>query len=63
MNAENKNIMVFVEQNGGNIADVSLELVCEASRLADRLGGNGHGRGHGPRHAGGPGIPRPVRLP
>jgi electron transfer flavoprotein alpha subunit len=33
-------IMVFVEQNGGRIADVSLELVCEAGRLAGRLGGD-----------------------
>ena len=29
-----KTVMVFVEQNDGRIADASLELVCEASRLA-----------------------------
>ena len=34
-----KNVMVFIEQNGGKIADVSLELICEASKLARQLGG------------------------
>lgn len=47
----NKTVMVFIEQNDGRIADVSLELVCEASRLAAQLGGTvtaaaiGHGLG------------------
>jgi electron transfer flavoprotein alpha subunit len=31
--------MVFVEQIDGRIADVSLELICKARELADRLGG------------------------
>ncbi len=44
-----KTVMVFIEQNDGRIADVSLELVCEASQLASQLGGTvtaaaiGHG--------------------
>ncbi len=48
MDTENT-VMVFVEHNDGRIADVSLELVCEASRLAAQLGGTvtaaaiGHG--------------------
>jgi len=33
-----KQVMVFVEQIDGRIADVSLELVCEARRLARELG-------------------------
>ncbi len=33
-----KQVMVFVEQIDGRIADVSLELVCEARRLAHQLG-------------------------
>jgi electron transfer flavoprotein alpha subunit len=33
-----KNIMVFIEQEGGKIADVSKELICMASKLADQLG-------------------------
>lgn len=37
MTAENS-IMVFIEQRDGQIADVSLELVCEAKRLAGDLG-------------------------
>lgn len=32
-----KNVMVFVEMNDGRVADVSLELICEAGRLAKRL--------------------------
>jgi electron transfer flavoprotein alpha subunit len=32
------NVMVFIEVNGGRIADVSRELVCEASKLAAELG-------------------------
>jgi electron transfer flavoprotein alpha subunit len=32
------NVMVFIEFDGDRIADVSLELICEAKRLADRLG-------------------------
>jgi electron transfer flavoprotein alpha subunit len=41
--------MVFVEQDGGKIADVSLELICEATKLAGKLGSSvtaaamGHG--------------------
>jgi electron transfer flavoprotein alpha subunit len=31
-------VMVFIEFDGNRIADVSLELVCEAKRLADQLG-------------------------
>jgi len=37
MTAENS-IMVFIEQRDGVIADVSLELVCEAKRLTHDLG-------------------------
>ena len=33
-----KQIMVFVEQIDGQIAEVSLELICEARRLAEQLG-------------------------
>lgn len=33
-----KQVMVFVEQIDGRIADVSLELICEARRLAQELG-------------------------
>ncbi len=36
MSAE-KSVMVFIEVNNKKIADVSLELVCEAKRLADIL--------------------------
>lgn len=32
------NVWVFVEQHEGTIADVSMELVCKARELADRLG-------------------------
>ena len=32
------NVWVFIEQEGGKIADVSLELVCKARELANRLG-------------------------
>lgn len=32
------NVWVFIEQDGGKIADVSLELVCKAKELADELG-------------------------
>jgi electron transfer flavoprotein alpha subunit len=32
-----RNVMVFIELNDGKIADVSLELVCEAGRLARKL--------------------------
>ena len=32
------NIMVFIQQDGGKIVDVSLELVCKASDLAKELG-------------------------
>ena len=31
------NVWIFIEQEGGKIADVSLELVCKARELADRL--------------------------
>ncbi len=33
-----KQVMVFIEQIDGRIADVSLELICEARRLAQQLG-------------------------
>ncbi|MBI9099799.1 MAG: electron transfer flavoprotein subunit alpha/FixB family protein [Spirochaetaceae bacterium] len=33
-----KSIMVFIEQNEGNIANVSLELISKASALAEQLG-------------------------
>ena len=36
MSGENS-VMVFIEFNGDRIADVSLELVCEAGRLAEKL--------------------------
>ncbi len=36
--AEQNNVMVFIEQNDKKIANVSLELVSEACRLAERLG-------------------------
>ena len=32
------NVWVFIEQEGGKIADVSLELVCKGRELADQLG-------------------------
>ena len=46
-----KNVMVFVELNDGRVADVSLELICEAGRLAQRLGVEVEGVavGHGAR--------------
>ncbi|MBW1815397.1 MAG: electron transfer flavoprotein subunit alpha/FixB family protein [Deltaproteobacteria bacterium] len=37
MTVENS-IMVFIEQRDGEVADVSLELICEAKRLAKSLG-------------------------
>jgi len=33
-----KQVMVFVEQTDGQVAEVSLELICEARRLAQQLG-------------------------
>ena len=36
--SENKNIWVFIEQDEGKLADVSLELVAKGRELADRLG-------------------------
>lgn len=36
---EQRNVMVFIELTDGRIADVSLELVCKARALADRLSG------------------------
>ncbi len=44
-----KSVMVFIEQSEGKIADVSLELICEAGKLADRFGGavTGVAMGHG----------------
>lgn len=36
--AVENSIMVFIEQRDGEIADVSLELICEAKRLARQLG-------------------------
>jgi len=35
-----KNVMVFLEHQEGRIADVSLELICEAGKLARRLNGS-----------------------
>jgi electron transfer flavoprotein alpha subunit len=35
--AENS-VMVYIQQNGGKAAEVSLELVCKARELADKLG-------------------------
>ena len=35
--SEQKSVMVFIELNDGKIADVSLELVCEAGLLAGQL--------------------------
>lgn len=32
------NVWVYIEQDGGRISEVSLELVCKARELADRLG-------------------------
>ena len=32
------NVWVFIEQEGGKIADVSLELVCKGTELAKQLG-------------------------
>jgi electron transfer flavoprotein alpha subunit len=32
------NVMVFIQQDDGAIADVSIELLCKARELADRLG-------------------------
>ena len=32
------NVWVFIEQEGGKIADVSLELVCKGAELAKQLG-------------------------
>ena len=37
MSAENS-VMVYIQQSGGRAAEVSLELVCKARDLADRLG-------------------------
>lgn len=37
MNSKN-NVMVFIQQDDGVIADVSIELLCKARELADRLG-------------------------
>ena len=37
MNTENS-VMVYIQQNGGRAAEVSLELVCKARDLADKLG-------------------------
>lgn len=37
MSAENS-VMVYIQQNGGKAADVSLELVSKARELADKLG-------------------------
>lgn len=34
----NKNVIVFIQQDDGKAADVSLELICKARELADSLG-------------------------
>jgi electron transfer flavoprotein alpha subunit len=36
--SDSKHVMVFIEQTDGEIAEVSLELICEARRLAAHLG-------------------------
>ena len=38
MNNKIGNVWVFIEQEGGKIADVSLELVCKGRELAQKLG-------------------------
>lgn len=38
MSDKRGNVWVFIEQDGGKIADVSLELVCKACELAAQLG-------------------------
>lgn len=38
--SDQQNIMVFIEQHDRKIADVSVELLCEATRLAARINGN-----------------------
>ena len=38
MNYKIGNVWVFIEQEGGKIADVSLELVCKGRELAQKLG-------------------------
>jgi electron transfer flavoprotein alpha subunit len=38
MSDKKGNVWIFIEQEGGKIADVSLELVCKGRELADRLG-------------------------
>ncbi len=53
MMQQGKNVMVFIETCDGAIAPVSRELVCEAARLAQSLGGlvEGAAIGHGLRPA------------
>jgi electron transfer flavoprotein alpha subunit len=48
---EQQGVWVFIEQSGGRIADVSLELMGRARSLADQLGGEAIGLlcGHGVR--------------
>jgi electron transfer flavoprotein alpha subunit len=36
--SEVQNILVFIEQSDGKVADVSLELICEGRRLSEKLG-------------------------
>ena len=36
--SDKNNVMVFLQQDDGKVADVSLELVCKAGELAGRLG-------------------------
>ena len=38
MSDKKGNVWIFIEQEGGKIADVSLELVCKGRELAQRLG-------------------------
>jgi electron transfer flavoprotein alpha subunit len=40
--SDTRNVWVFVEQDGGRIADVSLELLGKGRELADRLGSEVH---------------------
>ena len=35
---ENRNVWVFIEQDDGRIAEVSLELLAKGRELADKLG-------------------------
>jgi len=57
-------VMVYIEQRNGNVADVSIELICEANRLAQQLDAAvegiavGAGAGESLAYLGGYGCPR-----